>query len=93
MHYTFLISQALIGEVLGAFAATKSQAKPLTGFQFCEYLNISVCPASESDSVSTLAAPYILHWCTVKPVSSGHCLTLWLLIRLGQIQELGRYKH
>jgi len=47
-----LLLQNLFNDVVGAFASGKSGQPPLV-FQFCEYLNVSICPATETDSVSS----------------------------------------
>ena len=44
-------SQELINDVAVSYASTMTGERP-PDFQFCEYLNISICPASETGSVS-----------------------------------------
>ena len=43
------ITQKLINDVLMAYLGDESPS-----FEFCEYLNISVCPVTETNSVSFL---------------------------------------
>ena len=47
-------------DVVMAFLASKSNATS-PSLQFCEYLNISICPASETDSVY-VAVNIVLLW-------------------------------
>ena len=42
--------ETLVQDVAGAFIVGKSGSSP-PGFQSCEYLNVSICPATEQGNV------------------------------------------
>ena len=43
---------ALVADVAGAYMSEKSSSSP-PSFQTCEYLNVSICPATVPGNVST----------------------------------------
>ena len=49
-HMALFSLQELINDVIMAYMYSAANVTSPT-FQFCEYLNISVCPATEKDSV------------------------------------------
>ncbi len=57
LHIGQVECTTLIQEVVGGYMASKNGGA-IPSLQYCEYLNISVCPASEAaDSVSHVACP------------------------------------
>ena len=57
----------LMGQVISELAA--KPGSPGLQFQFCEYINISVCPASETDSVSRHVTHVAVHHFSFRPAS------------------------
>ena len=50
LHIGQVECETLIQDVAGAFIAEKSDS-PAPDFQSCEYLNVSICPATEQGNV------------------------------------------
>ena len=53
LHMGQVQCQQLISDVIVSYASSKT-GTTLPDFQFCEYLNISICPASETDSFNVV---------------------------------------
>ena len=50
LHIGQVECETLIQDIAGAYVSSKSGAPP-PKFQSCEYLNISICPATEQGNV------------------------------------------
>ena len=71
---------ALVADVAGAYMSEKSSSSP-PSFQTCEYLNVSICPATVPGNVSTCTCTlYIVHLTACKTA----ILLLWWEIFVGQ---------